>query len=67
MGIRHVDGSDIAAIASIFMSAFPESMSHYYPGKPAPAKPFRDIYAFWPLQNTAISWSMRSQVRCLAT
>lgn len=46
MGIRHVDGSDIAAIASIFMSAFPESMSHYYPGKPAPAKPFRDIYAF---------------------
>lgn len=46
MGIRHVESSDIPAIASIFMSAFPESIDHYYLGKPAPAKPFRDIYAF---------------------
>lgn len=46
MGIRPVESSDIAAIASIFISAFPESIDHYYRGKTAPAKPFQDIYAF---------------------
>jgi ribosomal-protein-alanine N-acetyltransferase len=46
VGIRPVESSDIAAIASIFISAFPESIEHYYRGKPAPAKPFRDIYSF---------------------
>ncbi len=46
MGTRLVRDSDVAAVADIFIRAFPESVIHFCGSGPPPRRGFRDIYAF---------------------